>query len=167
MRDMVTAAGWLGGAMLLSVSLMVLCQHAEGERTRAELREARSHVDHRIQVLDARLTDLQADMTRRKLASAASSANPPLDPRRLVRASQELERLIRTPPPSPPVSKPPQAAAPSTPPARTSPHDLVHACPGGHFYHRAGCKRVQKPANTIERSAAQAQGLKRCPTCLP
>ena len=35
MRDTVTVAGWVGGAMLISVSLMVLCQHAEGERADA------------------------------------------------------------------------------------------------------------------------------------
>ena len=37
MRDTMAVAGWVGGAMLISVSLMVLCQHAEGERTRAAL----------------------------------------------------------------------------------------------------------------------------------
>src|SRR5438045_6375996 len=90
MRDTMTVAGWIGGAMLISVSLMVLCQHAEGERTRAALRATQAHVDDKIHVLDARLTDVQADVNRKKLTSAL---HPPLDPRRLVKAARELDQL--------------------------------------------------------------------------
>src|SRR5207247_712887 len=96
MRDTVTVDVWVGGAMLISVSLMVLCQHAEGERTRAALRATQAHVDDRIHVLNARLTDVQADVNRKKLASALQ---PALDPKRLVKASKELDQLINTPPP--------------------------------------------------------------------
>ncbi len=161
MRDTITVAGWVGGALLISVSLMVLCQHAEGERTRAELKAARAHVDNRIQSLDRRLTDMQADVNRRKLASAA---NPPLDPRRLVTASKELDQLIGTPPP-PAAPAPPAVAKPTV--AAGAATDMVRVCPGGHFYHRVSCKRVQKAAQMIVRASAESQGWKRCPTCLP
>ena len=43
MRDMMAVAGWVGGAMLISVSLMVLCQHAEGERICVALRNEQAH----------------------------------------------------------------------------------------------------------------------------
>ena len=69
MRDTVAVAGWVGGAMLICVSLLVLCQHAEGERTRAALQAEQAHVDSRIRTLDARLTDMQADANRKRLAA--------------------------------------------------------------------------------------------------
>src|SRR5713226_1547689 len=108
MRDTMAVAGWVGGAMLISVSLMVLCQHAEGERTRAALEVEHAHVDSRIRMLDARLTDMQADVNRKKLATVG---NPPLDPKRLVKASQELDQLIGKPPPAPAAATPPTAAS--------------------------------------------------------
>jgi hypothetical protein len=176
MRDTMAVAGWVGGAMLISVSLMVLCQHAEGERTRAALEVERAHVDSRIRMLDARLTDMQADANRKKLASVA---NPPLDPKRLVKASQELDQLIGKPPPAPTAATPaaPASAAPQagssaddalmTGPAGSGVSDIVRVCPGGHFYHRPGCKRVQKPTKPITRAEAERQGRKPCPTCRP
>src|SRR4051794_28944330 len=98
MRDTVAVAGWVGGAMLICVSLLVLCQHAEGERTRAALQAEQAHVDGRIRTLDARLTDIQADANRKRLARVA---NPPLDPKRLAKASKELDQLIaRSPQPA-------------------------------------------------------------------
>jgi hypothetical protein len=177
MRDTVAVAGWVGGAMLICVSLLVLCQHAEGERTRAALQAEQAHVDGRIRVLDARLTDMQADANRKRLTTVA---NPPLDPKRLAKASQELDQLIaRAPAPSeavPPAAQGPksapagagaQAAAPAEPTAQHAGGDLVHACPGGHYYHRAGCKRVQKKTMTISRADAERRGWKACPTCQP
>jgi hypothetical protein len=169
MRDTMTVAAWVGGAMLLSVSLLVLCQHTEGERTRAALEAARAHVDNRMRTLDARLTDLQAEASRRKLASVV---NPPLDPKRLVKASKELDQLIGTPPPAPvtapatlPTAPPSVATAPIEAPDPAS-ADMVRVCPGGKFYHRPGCKRVQK--RTISMPRAQAEhGWKPCPTCKP
>jgi hypothetical protein len=170
MRDTMTVAAWVGGAMLLSVSLLVLCQHAEGERTRAALQATRAHVDARIRTLDARLTDLQAEASRRKLASVM---NPPLDPKRLVKAAKELDQLIGNPPPeaaTAPAPKPvaPRAAAAAPAPA---PHPasvaLVRVCAGGKFYHRPGCKRPQKPTMAIPRSQAEQRGWKACPTCKP
>jgi hypothetical protein len=170
MRDTMAVAGWVGGAMLISVSLMVLCQHAEGERTRAALHVEQAQVDSRIRTLDSRLTDMQADANRKKLASAA---NPPLDPKRLVKASQELDQLIGKPPPAPP-AEPTAAAAPGSLPEdalMTGPAgvggDIVRVCPGGHFYHRPGCKRVQKQTKAISRAEAERQGRKPCPTCRP
>jgi hypothetical protein len=173
MRDTMAVAGWVGGAMLISVSLLVLCQHAEGERTRAALRVEQAQVDSRIRTLDARLTDMQADVNRTTLASAA---NPPLDPKRLVKASQELDQLIGKPPPAPAAAAPASAAlqagataddALMTGPAGSGTSDIVRVCPGGHFYHRPGCKRVQKPTEPISRAEAERQGRKPCPTCRP
>src|SRR5438132_631812 len=100
MRDTMTVAGWVGGAMLISVSLMVLGQHAEGERTRTALQAEQAHVESRIRTLDVRLTDMQADVNRKKLASVM---NPPLDPKRLLKASKEIDQLIGAQPrPAPP-----------------------------------------------------------------
>jgi hypothetical protein len=184
MRDTVAVAGWVGGAMLICVSLMVLCQHAEGERTRAVLQAEQAHVDSRIRTLDARLTDMQADANRKRLASVA---NPPLDPKRLAKASKELDQLIArspTPPasaPTPPAAGGPemlsgpavtgsQGAAPFDPAAPTTgpaAGELVRVCPGGHFYHRAGCKRVKKQTMSLTRAAAEHRGWKPCPTCQP
>jgi hypothetical protein len=184
MRDTVTVAGWVGGAMLISVSLMVLCQHAEGERTRAALRATQAHVDDKIHVLNARLTDVQADVNRKKLATALQ---PPLDPKRLVKASKELDQLINTPPPGAvrtatlpvttsgaadsgqPPAAPPAAAAPAAAPAHlpAEASQLVRICPGGRYYHRPGCKRVQKATVSISRAVAEAGGRRPCPTCKP
>ena len=169
MRDMMAVAGWVGGAMLISVSLMVLCQHAEGERICVALRNEQAHVDSRIRMLDARLTDMQADVNRKKLASVV---NPPLDPKRLVKASQELDRLIGKPPPSGPrAGAPPPGSgaddAVSTASAEPGAGDIVRVCPGGLFYHRPGCKRAQKPTKAITRAAAEHRGWKACPTCKP
>jgi hypothetical protein len=170
MRDTMTVAAWVGGAMLISVSLMVLCQHAEGERTRAALLDTRAHVDDRIRTLDARLTDMQAETSRKKLARLV---NPPLDPKRLVKASKELDQLIGTPPPAPP-SAPVASEAAATiptaasalPPADGPGNDLVRVCLGGKYYHRPGCKRVQKQTMSIRRAQAE-RGWKPCPTCRP
>jgi hypothetical protein len=180
MRDTMTVAGWVGGAMLISVCLMVLSQHAEGERIRAAVQSEQAHVDNRIRTLDARLTDLQADTNRKKLISAA---NPPLDPKRLVKASQELDQLIGKP------AAAPQAAASPSPgadtgadvlsgPATGTPGtasgsteaataDIVRICPGGHYYHRPGCKRVQKHTQAVSRATAEHRGFRACPTCKP
>jgi hypothetical protein len=180
MRDTVAVAGWVGGAMLICVSLLVLCQHTEGERTRAALQAEQAHVDGRIRTLDARLTDIQADANRKRLARVA---NPPLDPKRLAKASKELDQLIARSP-APPVSAPvppadPTAKSPSAPavvdasaytPVDAAAPDaggLVRVCPGGHFYHRAGCKRVQKKTMSISRADAEHRGWKPCPTCQP
>src|SRR5207253_4097243 len=133
-------------------------------RTRAALQAARLQVDDRIRTLDARLTDMQAEANRKKLASAA---NPPLDPRRLVKASKELDQLIGTPPATA------AASAPATPPpaasslAEAAGGGLVRVCPGGKFFHRPGCKRVQKQTMSLPRADAERRGWKRCPTCLP
>jgi hypothetical protein len=180
MRDTMTVAGWVGGAMLISVCLMVLSQHAEGERIRAAVQAEQVHVDSRIRTLDARLTDLQADTNRKKLISAV---NPPLDPKRLVKASQELDQLIGKPAPGPRAAVPPSPAAAAgadmlSGPATGTPDatagstdsamaDIVRICPGGHFYHRPGCKRVQKPTRAVARAAAERRGFRRCPTCKP
>ena len=160
MRDTMTVAAWVGGAMLISVSLMVLCQHAEGERTRAALLDTRAHVDDRIRNLDARLTDMQAETNRKKLARLV---NPPLDPKRLVKASRELDQLIGTPPPPRP-AVPAASALPQ--PAGGPGDDLVRVCLGGKYYHRPGCKRVQKQTVSIRRAQAE-RGWKPCPTCKP
>lgn len=182
MRDTVAVAGWVGGAMLICVSLLVLCQHAEGERTRAALQAEQAHVDSRIRTLDARLTDIQADANRKRLARAV---NPPLDPKRLAKASKELDQLIARapapPPAAPPVAGgtemltgpagvPSQAVAPVAQPgepADPAAGGLVRACPGGHYYHRAGCARVKKQTVSLTRAAAEHRGLKPCPTCKP
>lgn len=175
MRDTMTVAGWVGGAMLLSVSLMVLCQHAEGERTRAALRVAQAQVDNRIRTLDARLTDVQADVNRKKLASVT---NPPLDPRHLAKAARDLDRLIGTPPAAPPplaaAGRGPAAPAPapatvtsSTRSPEAAAGEFVRVCAGGKFFHRPGCKRVQKRTMPIARADAESQGWKPCPTCKP
>jgi hypothetical protein len=165
MRDSITTIGWVGGAMLISVSLLVLCQHAEGERTRAALQVAQAHVDKKIRVLDARLTDMQAETNRKKLAGIA---NPPLDPKRLAKASKELEQLIAERP------APPPAAVPSTPSTTGMPATLsesveatVRVCQGGKWYHRPGCKRVKKQTMPITLTDAEAQGWRACPTCKP
>jgi hypothetical protein len=181
MRDTMTVAGWVGGAMLISVCLMVLTQHAEGERIRAAVQAEQAHVDSRIRTLDARLTDLQADTNRKKLVSAG---NPPLDPKRLVKASQELDQLIGKPAPAPQAAAPP-SPAPDTGadvlsgPATGAPNaaagsaddtaaaDMVRICPGGHFYHRRGCKRVRKVTRAVTRAAAEQRGFRPCPTCRP
>jgi hypothetical protein len=174
MRDTMTLGAWIGGALLMAVGLLVLCQHAEGERTRAALYQARLHVDNRIRTLDARLTDMQAEVNRKKLASA--TATPPLDPKRLAKASQELDQLIGTPPAAPesdyiagPAGMTPPAPLPQTaaPAPAVDTTDMVRACPGGRFYHRPGCKRVQKRTVALSRARAQNKGLKRCPTCGP
>ena len=176
MRDTMTVAGWVGGAMLISVCLMVLSQHAEGERIRAAVQAEQAHVDNRIRTLDARLTDMQADVNRKKLSSVA---NPPLDPKRLVKASQELDQLIGKPPPAAPAAAPPVEATSAPPPGSTADDalmtgpsvagagDMVRVCPGGHYYHRPGCKRVQKPTKPITRAEAERKGWKPCPTCKP
>ncbi len=183
MRDTMTVAGWVGGAMLISVCLMVLSQHAEGERIREVVQAEQVHVDNRIRTLDARLTDLQADTNRKKLISAT---NPPLDPKRLVKASQELDQLIGKPAPGPQAAAPPSpdtdaganmlsgpaTATPGTSGAsagstETGATDIVRICPGGHFYHRAGCKRVQKATRAVPRAAAERRGFHPCPTCKP
>jgi hypothetical protein len=175
MRDSMTVAGWVGGAMLISVSLLVLCQHAEGERTRAALQATKSHVDNRIQTLDARLTDLQADVNRKKLTSAAS---PPLDPKRLVKASKELDQLIGTPaPPIPPPAgsnvgesvpfNPAEAVSSSTRSPGAAAAEFVRVCHGGRWYHRPSCRRVSKRTVPIARADAELQGWRQCPTCRP
>jgi hypothetical protein len=171
-----TVAGWVGGAMLMSVGLLVLCQHAEGERTRAALQATRAHVDNRIQTLDTRLTDLQADVNRKKLASAA---NPPLDPKRLVKASQELDQIISSAPPpplAPPAGSglgesvpfdPSKAVTSSARSDAVAQEAFVRVCHGGKWYHRPGCKLVRKRTMPIARADAETQGWSRCPTCKP
>jgi hypothetical protein len=183
MRDTVAVAGWVGGAMLICVSLLVLCQHAEGERTRAALQVEQAKVDNRIRTLDARLTDMQADANRKRLASVQ---NPPLDPKRLAKASKELDQLIaRAPAPTAPPAEPPAVQSPKStsvtrvPDSAAFPADpaapsadptgaaLVRVCPGGHYYHRPGCKRVQKKTMSVTRANAELRGWKPCPTCKP
>jgi hypothetical protein len=170
--------------MLICVSLLVLCQHAEGERTRAALQVEQAKVDSRIRTLDARLTDIQADANRKRLASVV---NPPLDPKRLAKASKELDQLIARAPapaitaPAPPAGQDPNGSAapadgaaqeaipfdPGGTPANQAAGGPVRVCPGGHYYHRAGCKRVQKKTMSISRAAAEHRGWKPCPTCKP
>jgi hypothetical protein len=181
MRDTFTIGAWVGGAMLITACLMVLCQHKEGERTRAALQVAKAHMDNRIRTLDARLTDMQAETNRKKLASVA---NPPLDPKRLAKASQELDQLIATPP-APPAAPPTpptvvaDAAGAGVPPAapltvtsstqspEAAAESFVRVCHGGRYYHRAGCQRVRKRTMPIVRADAELQGWSRCPTCQP
>jgi hypothetical protein len=167
MRDSMTTVGWVGGAMLISVCLLVLCQHAEGERTRAAMHATQARVDKRIRVLDARLTDMQAETNRKKLANMA---NPPLDPKRLAKASKELEQLIAERPAPPPIDVqqplvPPPAGAPAT--LSSSVQARVRVCQGGRWYHRPGCKRVKKHTMPITAADAEAQGWRACPTCKP
>lgn len=165
MRDSMTTIGWVGGAMLISVSLLVLCQHAEGERTRAAMHVAQARVDKRIRVLDARLTDMQADTNRKKLANLT---HPPLDPKRLAKASKELEQLIAERPAPPPVADPlapPAAAAPTASSAAVE--ATVRVCQGGRWYHRPGCKLVRKATMPITPPDAESQGYSACPTCKP
>src|SRR5205085_8433393 len=133
------------------------------------LRATQAHVDARIRVLDTRLTDVQADVNRKKLANAL---HPALDPKRLVKASKELDQLIGTPPRvvrtatlpvttagAADVGLPPGAPATGAAPTHRSPASipLVRICPGGHYYHRPGCKRVQKPTVAISRAVAEAE----------
>ena len=184
MRDTFGVTAWTGGAMLICVSLMVLCQHAEGERTRAALQVEQAQVDGRIRTLDARLTDIQADANRKKLATVV---NPPMDPKRLARASKELDQLIAKAP-SPAASAsgiptfrmeegqdeagtsgvkgvPPRGSSATT--ADPGAGELVRVCAGGHYYHRPGCKRVRKQTTSLTCADAEARGWKPCPTCKP
>lgn len=166
MRDSMTTTAWVGGAMLLSVSLLVLCQHSEGQKTRAALQVAQARVDKRIKILDARLTDMQAETNRKKLASMT---NPPLDPKRMANASKELEQLIAERPAPPPAAaaEPPASIAGAPTTLSESVVATVRVCQGGKWYHRPGCARVKKQTMPITPADAEAQGWSACPTCKP
>jgi type IV pilus assembly protein PilB len=62
--------------------------------------------------------------------------------------------------PGAPVASPPASAAGQVP-------EPVWCCPGGRYYHRRHCRRVEKRMLQIARSVALREGKQPCPSCRP